>query len=157
MFPSRRSASLYILQPCAHIYLLAAVSVHFWTTHKYNEQEWFETFLVGFLKISALLALALTHASRIRLTVSGSESSLRGTTLVRTFRQKSPVGMPAVLCYFKLCIFSSILFYRILKNDSKKASVPSTIMYLQFTSHFIKYCQCHTGEHLQCWYLTALS
>lgn len=101
---------------------------------------------MGFLKISALLTLAFTRSSRIRLTVSGFESSLRGSTLVCTFRKKSPGGMSAVLCYFKLCIFSSILFYPILKNDHKQAFVPSTIMYLQFTSHFIKYCRCHMGN-----------
>lgn len=105
-FPPRWSASLWLPRSCARIYLLAVASVHFWMIYKHNEQVWFEPFLVGFLKISALLTLALTHASGIKWTVSGFESSLRGTTPVCTFRKKCPVGMPAVLCYFTLCIFS---------------------------------------------------
>ena len=116
VFPSRRSASLCILQSCAHVYISAVVSVRFCTIYKHNEQEWFETFLVGFLKISVLLTVTLTHASRIRLTVSGCESSLRDTTLICTFRKKSPVGMPAVLCYFKLCIF----FFNIILSHSEE-------------------------------------
>lgn len=99
-----------------YIHLSAVVSARLWTIYEHNEREWFETFLVGFLKISTLLTLALTHDSRIRLTVSGFEGSLRGTTLLCTFRKKSPVGMPAVLCYFKWFIF----FFNIILSHSEE-------------------------------------
>lgn len=122
--------------PFPYICLLAVVSAHFWTIYKHYEQKWFETFPVRFLKISALLALALTHASGIKLTATSFESSLRGTSLVCLQEEKS-CGNASTSLLFQIMhfIFLSILFYHILRNYCKQAFVPSTIMCLQFTSH----------------------